>query len=245
MRNVYETDGSERAFYAAVFASWKDKNAVLTSQKERQSAIDETVICLTADANGAEEAERRVKKALRAIDAYAEGEIARVLSSGEINKENIAAAYIREIFLRKKPVRGYEQLPCVRDVADICRKIAHEIDRLKGFLRFQETTSGVYYAACAPDNDVAYDLARHFAARTDVPFVIHDVKRKYALCYDGTLKKMRAETATVQLSQNEDLFAALWKSYYRNVAIRARKNKKQQDACMPCRYRKFMNETTD
>lgn len=245
MRNVYVTDGSESAFYAAVFASWKEKDAVLTSQKERQSEIGEAVIALTAQTEGAEEAERRIKKALHAADRYAERDIERVLLSGDKRKEEIATAYIREIFRQNAPVRSCEQLPCVRDVLDICRKTAREIDRLKGFLRFQETTNGVYYAACAPDNDVAYDLAQHFAARMNAPFVIHDVKRAYALCYDGSLKKIEAAKATVQVSQREEFFAALWKSYYRNVAIRARKNKKQQDAYMPCRYRKFMDETTE
>lgn len=63
--------------------------------------------------------------------------------------------------------------------------IGKEIEHLKGFIRFRETAAGVYYAACAPDNDILPQLARHFIGRLACPFILHDIARAYALCYNG------------------------------------------------------------
>ena len=126
------------------------------------------------------------------------------------------------------------------------KKVMSENHRLKGFIRFKETANGILYAPCSPDNDITELLCPHFVQRlSNVPFIIHDVKRNKAGVSDGKrFKIMTTETdAILNLSGDEKKWETLWKNYYRAVNIKERKNKKQQDNLMPVRYRKFLPET--
>ena len=242
-RKVFITDGSEISFYAAVFRAWRQE-AYITASKNFQPLITDEIVAVDAAEKTAEEEAGRVQSALFRIDPPAPKEIRRILSSGNLQKEQIAYLYLREIIGRQAPAREKTYLACVRNATDVLHKIGKEIEHLKGFLRFRETAHGVYYAACAPDNDVIPSLAPHFIRRLACPFIIHDISRGYALCFNGEKTIcIEAKEAEIPLSASEEEFAALWASYFKNVAIRARKNQKQQDNLMPRRYRKFMPET--
>lgn len=243
-RTIFITDGSEAAFYAAVFRAWKCPSAHIDSAKNFQPLITDEIKPVSQTEEETEEQARRVKSALLQIDARAVSEIRHILASGNIQKEQIAYLYLKEIFRYRAPARDKTYLGCVRAATDVLHAIGKEIEHLKGFIRFRETAAGVYYAACAPDNDILPQLARHFIGRLACPFILHDISRAYALCYNGaSVAKIEAAEADVPLSASEEEFAALWASYYRNVAIRARTNPKLQDRLMPRRYRKFMPET--
>lgn len=243
MRTVYLTDGSKTAFYAAVFNAW-NKNAYITSQKNFQPALTDEFIEITQSCAQSAEQAARVTAAIRRTDPPALGETGRILLSGNAEKEQIAFLYLKEIFRRNAPARDKTYLASVAAAMDICRQIGKETERLKGFLRFKETSSGVYYAACAPDNDILPLLAPHFIRRLQLPFILHDISRGYALCHNGCATvRIQAESADISLSENEEKISALWKEYFNAVAIRARANGKLQDNLMPRRYRKFMDET--
>lgn len=243
MRTVFVTDGSETAFYAAVFSGW-NKNAYLTSKQNFQPALTDELADVSGIDAQSETKAARVKAALQKIDARALHEIGRILLSGNDEKEQTAFLYLKEIFRCKAPARDKTYLPVVAAATDLYRQIGKELERLKGFLRFKETAAGVYYAACAPDNDILPLLAPHFIRRLQLPFILHDISRGYALCYNGERTvKLRAARAEIPLSEREEKISALWKQYFNTVAIRARANAKLQDTLMPRRYRKFMDET--
>ena len=243
-RTVYITDSTETAYYAAVFRAWRQNEAYITSAKNFQPQLTDEIVAVSKTEETAAEEARRVSTALFKIDAQAPAEIRRILSSGNIQKEQIAYLYMKEIFRYRTPAREKTYLNAVRAATDVIHQIGKELEHLKGFLRFKETTNGILYAACAPDNDILISLAPHFIRRLASPFVLHDVSRGYAVCYNGeTVLRIEAEEATIPVSATEEEIAALWASYFKNVAIRARTNKKQQDNLMPRRYRKFMPET--
>lgn len=242
-RKVFITDGTETAFYAAVFRAWRQEAYVTASKNFQPLITDEIVAVNAAEESAAEEAER-VQSALFRIDPPARKEIRRILSSGNLQKEQIAYLYLREIIGQQSPAREKTYLSTVRNATDVLHKIGKEIEHLKGFLRFRETAYGVYYAACAPDNDIVPMLAPHFIRRLAAPFIIHDIRRGYALCFNGEKTTcIEAKEAEIPLSASEEEFASLWASYFKNAAIRARKNQTQQNGLMPRRYRKFMPET--
>lgn len=243
-RTVFITDGSETAYYAAVFRAWQVKSAYITATATFQPQLTDEIKHISQESESAAEEARRVRSALFQTDPPAPTEIRRILSSGNLQKEQIAYLYIREIFNYREPARDKTYLATVRNATDVLHKIGKEIEHLKGFLRFQETAQGIYYAACAPDNDIVPMLAPHFMRRLACPFIIHDISRGYALCFNGEKTiRIEAKEAEIFLSATEEEYASLWASYFKNVAIRARTNKKQQDNLMPRRYRKFMNET--
>lgn len=240
MKKVYHTDGTPIAFFTAVFNGYKDQTAYLTSSRNFQTAIGDSWTEVTPDENKA----ARVVKKLRQIDERAFREIDYILRTAAPDREQTAFEYIRLVIKYGKSAREKLTLPAVRRAMDLSSQISTEVHRLHGFLRFQESDVGVFYAPCSPDNDVLELLLPHFIARfKNQSFVIHDVKRKAAALYNGAeWIIVPAEKAEITASANEKAIASLWKKYYRTVAIPMRKNTRQMKNYMPVRYWKFIIE---
>lgn len=240
MSTVYCTDGSPEGFFTAVFDAYADKNARIISSSAFQPALDD---CFRQVAPDREKAARVLKK-LKALDRNCLYDLDCVLRTPEPDREQAAFLYIRLLVTEGKSIRGMLASPEVRRVRDLSDRVGQERHRLTGFLRFRETANGVFYAPCAPDNDVVELLMPHFAARfRTFPFVIHDVKRKLAGVCDGReWTVVPAGEAELVLSDAEDAFETLWKKYYRTVSIPSRKNIRQMKAYMPVRYWNFLLE---
>lgn len=238
--NIYVTDGSWEAFYTAVFIAFKQKDCFITSDENVQISFDSTIIKVAAD----REKSGRVCSKLNKIDSAAEREIDLILRSGNPLKEQTALEYIRLIVEKGCPVRGMLSNPTVIRTMDLARKVSSEAHDFKGFLRFMETDQGIFYAPYSPDNDVTDLIVPHFAARFQAEkFVIHDIKRKYAVIYDGhEWISCEAGEAEIYLSQYEQSFENLWQKYYKAVNIESREHLKQMKGYMPVRYWKFMPE---
>ncbi|MDR0731631.1 MAG: TIGR03915 family putative DNA repair protein [Treponema sp.] len=138
-----------------------------------------------------------------------------------------------------------------RTVLAVSHRVAHEIDRLMGFLRFSPDSLGRYLARCSPDYFVLPALASHFSGRFgDRPWAILDEKRGLALIGEG-----RGETrliAAVDGDRNgresrtpggrEETWEELWQSYHRTISIKGRENVSLQRSFVPLRYRDYLNE---
>ncbi|MBQ8886007.1 MAG: TIGR03915 family putative DNA repair protein [Clostridia bacterium] len=242
MRRIYQIDQTPCAFFTAVFSAYADKceqSAAITSTAF-QSAFGDEFISVYPD----EKKAARVVKKLRAIDKNCLYELDCILRTPEPDKEQTAFLYIRRLIEKNAPVRGMLAFPEIRRAVDLSARVGTERHRLTGFLRFHETSSGIYYAACTPDNELIDLLMPHFCARfKNTPFVIHDVKREIAGVSDGKSWLLApAKRADVVFSAREDGFLTLWTEYYRTVAIPERKNTRQMKNYMPVRYWAFMPE---
>ena len=241
MRTLYCTDGTPEGFYTAVFDGWKCENAYIFSTPTLQTALGDVWLDVATN----NEKARRVIKKLSLVDRRSLFELDCILRTQNPEREQIAFEYLRLIIQTNAPSRERLTEKSVRRAIDLSKTVTAETHRLKGFLRFQETLGGAFYAPCAPDNDVVDLLMPHFVARfKTVPFVIHDTKRKLAGIYDGNdwLTAPTPKGAEIVLTEREDGFSGLWKKYYDTVAISARTNERQMKAYMPVRYWKFMTE---
>jgi uracil-DNA glycosylase len=127
-------------------------------------------------------------------------------------------------------------------------KVAHEIHRLTGLLRFSPDSDGVYTARCAPDNFILPALADHFTLRFgETPWVIIDEKR--GLC----LRKSNGSEAVLVPSSpvlpeiavektRTDPWEDLWRLYHKSINNESRKNPQLQRQFMPERYQKYITE---
>jgi probable DNA metabolism protein len=133
-------------------------------------------------------------------------------------------------------------------------KVAHEICRLTGLLRFSPESGGVYTARCAPDNFILPALAEHFTLRVgETPWAIIDEKR--GLC----LRKTNgSEAILISLSSylsgtaehfekcsektGKDSWEDLWRLYHKSINNESRKNLRLQRQLMPERYQKYLTE---
>ena len=140
------------------------------------------------------------------------------------------------------------------ELYQISRKVSFEIHRFQGFVRFQETSDGLFFAAIEPDHDILSLLAPHFARRYgNKPWVIYDQRRDKGIFYkkpemlEITLTDKQLNTITGEIlhhakSEDEDLYRSLWKAYYKAINIPERKNTRLMLRLLPRRYWKYMPE---
>lgn len=240
MAKIFHTDGSKLGFFSAVFDAYAHKNAYLTSAQDFQCGLLDEWIEVCAD----EEKAKRVYEKLEKIDSRAVLEIDRILRTPYLDKEQVAFQYLKLVVTLGKSAREQLSLESVRKAIDYASSVWSEVHRLHGFLRFRECENGVFYADCAPDNDIVELLFPHFKARLKTqPFVIHDKKRNRAVLYDGKSHIcVPVDKADIRVTERERCVSSLWKKYYHTVAIPMRKNTRQMKQYMPKRYWAFMCE---
>ena len=242
---IYLFDGTKEGFLTAFCAAFCDKHALLTST-QAQLRLGEDCIRVPTNLSTAQKAEAR----LSSFDPDFPHDLDILFRSGVPENAQIAFRYFRVLAEHKKPVNKRLANPDVFAAVECMKKVGHEIHKLHGFVRFIETESEVLYAPISPDNDVCDLLAPHFKARFPfLPFVIHDVKRKKAVVYNGKVSLVvPLAKADIILSADETEWQSLWKRYYHSVTIAARtsaEREKQMRGNMPVRYWKFLTERQD
>jgi probable DNA metabolism protein len=143
----------------------------------------------------------------------------------------------------------------VLEISQMSHKVHREKHRMEAFIRFQKTADQIFYAHIEPDFNVLPLLIDHFKNRyADQKWIIYDLKRKYGLFYDlenveeitfdFTAEMSPALNALPEnvLDPQEELYALLWKDYFRSVNIPARKNMKLHIRHVPKRYWKYLSE---
>jgi len=143
--------------------------------------------------------------------------------------------------------------PYVLAVAGYAKKVEREKHRMEAFIRFQQSSDGLFYCGIDPDFNVIPLIMKHFKDRyADQSWVIYDYKRHYGIYYnldkveeiylnqedEKNLKLQRDKMA----SEQEPLYAALWKDYFKSTNIKARKNTKLHVRHVPRRYWKYLTE---
>ena len=149
-------------------------------------------------------------------------------------------------------VKGLERNASDEDVLAVrntCRRVLHEQLRMKQFIRFQKAKDGTYLAVVSPDHNVLPLIIDHFQDRfNDQPWLIYDAKRHYGYYYGaspdpskgGEVIRVTFEDETAVpfdlssgkmdadiLSDNDQLFQDLWRTYFKAICIKERMNPTQ------------------
>ena len=178
--------------------------------------------------------------------------------------------YIYKVFEAKRSIERNFSDPDVLFVTNTARRVMHERLRMMQFIRFQKAMDGTYLGVVRPDHDVLPLIIDHFRDRfQDQPWLIYDVRRHYGY-YKATLDSAPAghlppdrgevvrvtfeDTASLPfdlrtgqlsedfLSENDQLFQRLWRTYFKAICIKERLNPKKQLNDMPRRYWAYMTE---
>ena len=179
--------------------------------------------------------------------------------------------FICKVF-NQPQVKGLERNASDEDVLAVrntCRRVLHEQLRMKQFIRFQKAKDGTYLGVVSPDHNVLPLITDHFSDRfNDQPWLIYDAKRHYGYYYgltpnpspkgEGSNYKVVRVTFEDEnsvpfdlsngkmdadiLSDNDQLFQDLWRTYFKAICIKERMNPKKQLSDMPRRYWKYMTE---
>ena len=135
--------------------------------------------------------------------------------------------------------------PVVRAVLEAAYKVSHEVDRLRGLLRFCPDGDGVYIARCEPDHFILPALGPHFKERFgQTSWVIIDEKRRLCLrCTEGRYLKLSGTGQTVSAQKSAaGEWENLWRHYHKTINNESRNNPGLQKKFMPKRYWKYLTE---
>lgn len=145
--------------------------------------------------------------------------------------------------------------PWVLLLSQTAKKVEREKHRMEAFIRFQQTAEGIYYCGIDPDFNVLPLISKHFSDRyADQQWILYDIRRHWGLYYN--LEKVEvihmdfhaqqaAKPAADALSGTEELYARLWKDYFKSTNIAARKNMRLHTRHVPKRYWRYLTEKHD
>ncbi len=175
--------------------------------------------------------------------------------------------FICKVFRSGRDISHNASDPDVLAVRNTCRRVLHEEQRMKQFIRFQKAKDGTYLAVISPDHNVLPLVIDHFQDRfNDQPWLIYDARRHYGYYYtppvagEGRVGPAAPVRVTFEdesavpfdlssgklnsdiLSADDQLLQELWRTYFKAICIRERINPKKQLSDMPRRYWKYMTE---
>ncbi|MDR2774896.1 MAG: TIGR03915 family putative DNA repair protein [Tannerella sp.] len=139
------------------------------------------------------------------------------------------------------------------DVHKIARKVSHEAQYIKQFIRFQKAADNIFFAPIKPIFNALPLTIDHFTDRfSDRQWVIYDLRRKYGYYYDLCTTKEITFTDDDRLlsgkldeslmADDEKLFQDLWKGYFKAMTIKERINPRLQKKNMPVRFWQRLTE---
>lgn len=172
----------------------------------------------------------------------------------ETNVEMIIVNYARELFSVKQPIATNYALDCVLKVSQLEKKVLREAHRMLMFIRFEQAADGTWFAPITPKYDVLPLITGHFRLRfADQPWLIYDANRSYGFFFDTKkLEQITIDNPTFNLQSgqlnkevthpDEDKWQEMWKTYFKQIAIRERTNLKCQQNFMPKRFWKYLTE---
>jgi len=242
---IYLIDDTYESLLTAIFEVYaaKDFDAQLSRDQTRISLFETRTIA--PDHEKANRVLDGIKKRLGSGFVY---DLYCLYLADTENSSNIALQYVIAGFKNSKNIRGALQIGAVKDAQALIRRVGLEAHRLKGLVRFRKFSDDppIFVSDIEPDHNILPLIARHFALRFgNENFVIRDRKRDLAIfCAGGKWSIAALGVDEVQtVLQTTDHIETLWKGYYKHIAIKERKNIRQQLNYMPKRYHKHILET--
>ena len=144
--------------------------------------------------------------------------------------------------------------PDVLCLTQMSQKVKREAMRMMQFVRFQHTKDGVYFCAIEPRYNVIPLVVGHFKSRfANQKWLLYDLKRNYGIVHENNeieeveFSQREFNSITGQVSDNilqegEEFYQTIWKSYFKHINIKERKNLKLQRRNMPQRFWKHLPE---
>lgn len=173
-----------------------------------------------------------------------------VFLSKDENKELIIYYFYLNSLKYKKEIVYMRNLKCVNKALSISQYVSRENHKYKGFVRFKELKNNVLYAEIEPENDILYILSNHFKNRLKNEYwIIKDNKRDILSIYDKNdyylVMQEEFVLLTNELSDREKEIEDMWKSFYKTIGIKERKNDRCRNNFMPKKYWKYIIEMSE
>ncbi|MDR0743160.1 MAG: TIGR03915 family putative DNA repair protein [Tannerella sp.] len=141
----------------------------------------------------------------------------------------------------------------ILEVEKIARKVSHEAQYIRQFVRFQKAADDIFFAPVKPVYNALPLAINHFTDRfADQQWVIYDLRRKYGYFYDlhttkeitfaGDDHLLSGKLDESLMADDEKLFQDLWKGYFKAITIKERINPRLHKKNMPVRFWPYLTE---
>ena len=263
---VYVFDGTMDGLLTAVFDAFllKEQPEALLAEGDALPLFCDHTYHVTTD-------EEKTRRVWAGLEKKLSREALRLISVSwlsELRELNTPLfLYICKVFRQGDISRNFADAD-VLAVTNIARRVLHEQLRMKQFIRFQKAKDGTYLGVVSPDHNVLPIIIDHFQDRfNDQPWLIYDAKRHYGYFFSppsGASPKGEGSNMPIRvtfedetevpfdlsngkldanvLSDNDQLFQDLWRTYFKAICIKERMNPRKQLQDMPRRYWKYMTE---
>lgn len=247
-RMVFETDGSFEGLLTAIFRGYAKSqmpDAIVSTGAGQRGLFDEFVQIRTDPVI----ADRVWTGLHRHLGVRQRQRLFQAHLSGHPDVEALIFRRIVDAIPGNHLRKSESDLSVRIRIDQLSQKVRREAHRLKGFIRFQQTTEGRYLALIAPRYDVLPLIRRHFESRyADQDWMIYDTTRNYGIGYNReATREIRLDTAALSAVEQdaddrERLFQTLWQCYYAAVNIKARDNPRLHRRQLPRRYWRYLTE---
>lgn len=246
MNNVYLYDGSFEQLIILIFTlikhnkepiDIKRKDEYISNLIDKPTYLKFNNVC------------KKMEYIKKALGYNILGKIYYTYLSNNKDKEIILYNFVKNALIYKNDILERRNIDSVNSVLKISKYVNKEAHHMKGFLRFKKMKN-FYYAKMEPTNNLISILANHFKRRLSNEYwLIHDTKRGLYAAYDlnkiSYLKDNEVIGLNLEISNEEEIFENLWKTFFHTIAIKERKNKKAQMNFMPKKYWKNIIEMED
>lgn len=244
VNQVYLYDGTLNGFLTLVFDCYLAKTLPQKIFPEANYCPNflENPIFITTDDNKADRVFAGIEKNIGYTTLY---NTYYAFLSNEKDKEMYLLKYLCDGFEVGPKINNRLTISYVFKIMNMKKRSFGECHRLKGLLRFQEIENNFYYASIHPDNNILEPLGHHFINRLpNQNFIIHDKTRNLCLLYNAKEYKIIPTTdlKIPDISEEEQKYQELWKTFFKTIAIAQRKNPRCQMQYMPKKYWKDLVE---
>lgn len=246
---AYYYDGTWEGWLCCVFESYAAKEipGVIVSETEQGASVESSLFYFKRIVTKPDLAERVQKGIVEKIGGAFLDVLEQVFCCCIACKEEQMLLFTHKGFRYGARILNLRQDTVVKNILKGLRNLAREIDKWYGFVRFSDVR-GILVAVIGAKNNVLPFLAPHFCDRFHKEcFMIFDKNHKMALVYKPGLCSVipMDDFKIAEVSEEEQQYRVLWKSYYDAIEIKPRHNEKCRRNHMPKRYWDFLTEMTE
>ncbi len=253
-KRIYICEDSGEGIFTAIYDAWSSRygheyNRIEVSTEygnERNFELFSEYIHVKTNEEKALKVAKAIKEkiSMEAYDMVCNG-----IWSERAEKADVVYRFLILGFSMGAKVVNHLGNDTVMSLFEMNRNVSNEAHHYLGFLRFKEINNHILLAKISPKNDVIRLIAPHFSDRlSNENFVIYDEKRKNAIVHKVgypwiyTVGEHLNLDNIGNLSDAEEEFQSLWKTFFETIGIEARVNHKLQRNNMPLRFRNHMTE---
>ena len=245
-KSIYIYDGSFINLLNLIYKLYQNKIIPLDiKDKTYQTNLFDNVINLNIQNN-----ENIINKIINNLGNAIFNTLYKLYLSNNENKELLMFYFFGYSIKYKNKIFNLRNNELISNALKISKHIGNENHKYKGFLRFKELNNKVLYAEISPDNNILPLLVNHFKERLkNELWIIKDTKRNILAIYDrNEVYIINADDIDIKInsySNSEKEIQELWKTFYKTVAIKERKNERCRMNFMPKKYWKYIIELED